>query len=368
MSSHSNKQAKFLLSHQKLVIFLGAGGVGKTSCSIAWALHAANQGRRVALISIDPAKRMAAALGMKVGLSLTRLDFECQGQLHATMLDTKAVFDNMVKKHAPDEQTYQKILHHPLYVAASTQLAGPAEYMALALIQELVENPDFDHIVVDTPPDTQALEFLKRPNILAGFKENKVMYWLVKPFALASRFGMERLFSVGEKLMGGLTKVTGFQALKMVSEFLLLMQHVIDGFQGAGETIQRVLASEKTSFVLVGGSRKDSIRSAKVLCYELKEMGYTLDWLLLNKMLSNQIKVEVAQQQDHAESMLNRSFKSLVDRVTAEHDAFQVISQFTEKTCKMRLGIKLLPETSVGLIGKEDFINFAKNFELSASS
>ncbi|MDD9950884.1 MAG: hypothetical protein OXT67_04890, partial [Zetaproteobacteria bacterium] len=320
-----------------------------------------------ALLSIDPAKRMAAALGLKIGLDLTPLDFDLPGRVDATMLDTKAVFDGMVRRHAPDVQTAEKILKHSLYQAASTQLAGPAEYMALALIQDLIENPKYDHIVVDTPPDTQALEFLRRPNILSGFRDHKVMYWLVKPFAVASRFGVDRLFSVGEKLMGGLSKVTGFQALRMVSEFLVLMQQVIDGFQTAGEAITAILGDAKTAFVLVASGRADSVRSAKVLCQHLDEMGYKLEWLLLNKCIPEDIReaLQYLKQQDLPQDAWKKDASLLVlqKRVDAEDRASQILRAEVQGLSSMGAGMLMLSESLEGLIGKQDFLQFSQQFE-----
>ena len=286
-----------LIKNTRILVLLGAGGVGKTTTSIVTALMGANQGRRVALLSIDPAKRLAAALGIPLSNQLQQIhipeSMHISGSIDAAMLDQKAVFDAMVRRHAPSLSTAESILAHPVYQAASTNLAGPLEYMALAKLQELAEDPRYDLVVLDTPPDTQALDFLARPNVLAGFMENKVMTWLIRPFLLAGRFGLAKLFSLSEKLMGGIAKVTGVNALQSFGEFLLLMQEVISGFHSSGEHIVKLLQSPNTSFLLVTAPTEAATRSATGILTELKNIGYSLNAILFNKCLPPAVRTNV---------------------------------------------------------------------------
>ena len=149
-----------LLKERRVFVLLGAGGVGKTSCSIGLAVAAARRGLRVGLLSIDPAKRLADALGIPLGHQLQEISLgpglPLHGSLKAAMLDQKAVFDAMVRRHAPDAATAAKILDNKLYKAASGKLSGSLEYMALAKLQDMVEDPSYDVIILDTPPDTHA--------------------------------------------------------------------------------------------------------------------------------------------------------------------------------------------------------------------
>jgi anion-transporting ArsA/GET3 family ATPase len=286
-----------LIKNTRILVLLGAGGVGKTTTSIVTALMGAHQGRRVALLSIDPAKRLAAALGIPLSNQLQQIhipeSMHISGSIDAAMLDQKAVFDAMVRRHAPSLSTAESILAHPVYQAASTNLAGPLEYMALAKLQELAEDPRYDLVVLDTPPDTQALDFLARPNVLAGFMENKVMTWLIRPFLLAGRFGLAKLFSLSEKLMGGIAKVTGVNALQSFGEFLLLMQEVISGFHSSGEHIVKLLQSPNTSFLLVTAPTEAATRSATGILTELKNIGYSLNAILFNKCLPPAVRTNV---------------------------------------------------------------------------
>jgi anion-transporting ArsA/GET3 family ATPase len=282
-----------LIAAKKVIVMVGAGGVGKTTSSALLAIRAALSGRRVALLSIDPAKRLANALGLTLGHEMQEVvlrpvhpdNKSSSGSLHAAMLDQKAVFDRMVNDHAPSEKVAARIMRDPLYRAASTNLSGPLEYMALAKLQELTMDSRFDLVVLDTPPDTHALDFLKRPNILAGFMENKVMSWLIKPVLAVGKLGFGRLIGAGEKLAGGVASLTGFTALRTFGEFLVLMQEVIQGFHKTGERVIETLRDRKTAFILVSVPTRAAERSTIFLADQLTEMDYRVDGLVINRCL-----------------------------------------------------------------------------------
>jgi len=321
------KNISHLLKNKKVIVCLGAGGVGKTTMSIVISTKAAKLGLKVALLSIDPAKRLASALGISLGNKLTPIEFpeelDIEGSVHAAMLDQKAVFDSMVYKHSPSANISIKILSHPLYKAASTNLSGPLEYMALAKLQELAENDEYDLVVLDTPPDTHALDFLARPNVLAGFMENKVMNWLIKPFVFAGRLGLGRLMSAGEKLMGGLASITGFSALKSFSEFLLLIQEVIEGFHKSGEQVLEILHRSTTAFILVTIPTFGAARSAQNIERQLRNMNYNCDFLLINKS----IPPEVVTALGHLKNSDNSAINALTKRMTGEKNVIQKLQK-----------------------------------------
>jgi len=284
-----------ILSEQSVVIAIGAGGVGKTTSSIAMSVQAAKLGRRVGLISIDPAKRLAAALGISLSgeLKALKLSTEFSGTIHAAMLDQNAVFDSMVDRFAKDEKQALKIKQHRFYQAASENLAGALEFMALAKLGDMIESKQFDLIVVDTPPDAHAVDFLARPDALSRFIDNKVTNVLLKPFALAQKFGLGSLLRTGEKLMGGMAKVTGVAALQMMAEFILLMQDVLAGFNQAGRRVQTVLSSPECSFVLVTGLRRGVEHSAIKMRNVLKEMNHDVDAVIVNRVLPVDVRHEI---------------------------------------------------------------------------
>lgn len=285
----NSSPAERMVLSQRVIVMIGSGGVGKTTSAIAIATLAAKHGKKVALLSIDPAKRLAAALGIPLGHELAPVRFpddaNITGSVHAAMLDQKAVFDGMVRKHAPSPHIADRILRDPLYLAASTNLSGPLEYMALARLQELADNPGWDLVVLDTPPDSHALDFLARPNVLAGFLENKVIAKLLKPVVMAGKFGFGGIAAISERLLGGVTSLTGFSALRKFGEFVVLMQEVIEGFHASGERVLEILRRPSSSFVLVTVPTKAATRSAQYMGDELGRLGYALDGVVFNRCL-----------------------------------------------------------------------------------
>lgn len=302
-----------LVQTQRVIVMIGSGGVGKTTSSIAVAIEAARQGKRVALLSIDPARRLAAALGITLGHELSVVRFPesagIKGTLKAAMLDQKAVFDAMVKKHAPSPHIVDRILRDPLYIAASTNLSGPLEYMALARLQELADSPDIDVVVLDTPPDTHALDFLARPNVLAGFLEGKVISKLLKPVVFAGKLGFSGFSAITGKLLGGVTKLTGFGALKTFGEFIILMQEVIEGFHASGERVLEILRRPSSSFILVAVPTKAATRSAGHLGEELGKLGYALDGVVFNRCLPKSVLEGLASASDEQAAILQTRAK-----------------------------------------------------------
>lgn len=335
-----------LLANKSIVVLIGAGGVGKTTTSIATAIAAARLGKKVALLSIDPAKRLADALGIPLGSNLSPIAFPpesgIKGSVAAAMLDQKVVFDKMVREHSPSTVIAERILKDPLYKAASTNLAGPLEYMALARLRELADDPAFDLVVLDTPPDTHALDFLARPNLLQGFMDNKVLSWLVKPFLVASKFGLGRFATMGEKLMGGMAQVTGISALKSFGEFLVLMQEVIEGFHKAGERVVQLLKREETAFVLVTVPTCAAVRSAGFLAAQLESMDYRLAALVFNRCLvasvaeaashSSAPEVDLIRRRHAGETRVIESLKS---RVSARLASDLVIVSIEEQAVEL---------------------------------
>jgi anion-transporting ArsA/GET3 family ATPase len=348
-----------LIETKRVIVVLGAGGVGKTSSAIALALRGAEAGKKVALLSIDPAKRLAAAMGLELSgkLSTVVIDksYGFKGYLDATMLDQKEVFDSMVIKHAPSQKIADRILIHPVYKAASTNLSGPLEYMALAKLQEIVENESYDLIVLDTPPDTHALDFLARPNVLAGFMENKVMSWMIKPFQLAGKFGLGRLLNAGEKMMGGIAKITGVSSLHAFADFLVLMQEVIEGFHRSGEKVVQTLKDKRTGFVMISVPLENSCRSTSFIADQLSLLGYSCDGLILNRCLPHAV-VDAATSSSHSEV---KSF--IQDRATNQTALATRLAIDLQKRFPA-LVVQKMEEFQNDLGSVDGMINFSRKF------
>ncbi|MCX6116621.1 MAG: AAA family ATPase [Proteobacteria bacterium] len=358
-SSLSSSKVAQMLGSQRVIVMIGSGGVGKTTSSVALAVAAARAGRKVGLLSIDPAKRLADALGIRLGHELSVVHIpgasEAGGSLRAAMLDQKIVFDNMVRKHAPSERIAEKILKDPMYIAASTNLSGPLEYMALARLQELVDDPSMDLVILDTPPDTHALDFLGRPNVLAGFLEGKVMSKILKPVVFAGRLGLSGIATMSEKLLGGVTSVTGFGALKKFGEFILLMQEVIEGFHKSGERVIEILKRPSSSFIIVVVPTRASVRSAQHLVDQLNELQYSLDGVIFNRALPNQshsghdklegTEKEIIKTRSKGESAVISELRDHASRNHRNANLWTIsIAEKTEDLCSVDAIVKLSDE------------------------
>ena len=320
-----------LIEQRRVVVVLGPGGVGKTTTAVGLALAAARTGQRVALISIDPAKRLAAAMGISLGAELkpVPLPSEYTGKLTACMLDQAAVFDMMVERYTSPERT-ARIFAIKIYHQASRNLGGPLEYMALAKLADVIQGDSMDLVVVDTPPDTHAIDFLVKPNVLAGFVEKRVMTWLIKPFHLARRVGFGRVLGFGERLMGGIAAVTGIKMLEMFSEFLVLMDEVIRGFHLAGQQVAAALRSDDAGCVLVMGPTPASLRSALALRDALRFEGFALDALLINRYPSawqQQVGPELVAALKAEEPLMARLVQGLLRRQEFLAELLQSLSE-----------------------------------------
>lgn len=349
-----------LCDQRKALIISGPGGVGKTTFAATIAIGAAMGGRRVALLSIDPAKRLADAIGIKIGEEMSRVKLKGLREsafLDAGILDHKAVFDRMVHAYAKTPEEAEKILDHPLYQAASANMAGPLEYMALAKFRELYADPKYDLVVLDTPPDTQALDFLARPNILAGFVESKVLTWLLKPFVLASKIGLTAFFAVGEKVMGNIAAITGAKSLRILAEFLLLMQNVIKGFHQASEEILSILRQKSTGFVLIGTCTDSSFRSISLISAELKSLAYQADAIVFNRVLPASIREE---HQRLNGSIHARSYWSSITRRLAAEDRIWDSGKRLAESFASHPFLKILHERDEPLEAVDKLTNFAK--------
>ena len=306
------------LLDSKAVVFVGPGGVGKTTSAVVFSLLAAWQGKKVGLLSIDPSKRLASALGMNLTgkPKLINLGHGVKGTIHAGVVDLKQIFDDKVREFSKSQAKIDKILAHPLYKAASTNLSGPVEYMSLARFQEMVDGGDFDIVVLDTPPDHHALDFLTRPNVLAGFMDKKIIQWMVKPFALAGRLGLGKLFSIGEKLMGGLAQITGLSTLHKFAEFVVDLQEVIEGFHKLGTRTLEIFASKSTRFVLVSSVHQDRVYAIKSLGEKLVELGFKNPDMIINRCLPK----EVAEDLKGVDHGTNPILEELAQRIEREND------------------------------------------------
>src|SRR5436190_10544671 len=253
----------------EICICAGAGGVGKTSTSAAIALGAARRGRRAAVLTIDPAKRLANALGLeKLGNEPRRVrGVQGDGELWAMMLDAKRTFDDLVETYASDEKTRDAVLSNRIYKELSSAVSGSQEYMAMEKLYELHALGEYDLLVLDTPPTRNALDFLDAPERLHRFIDSRSLRF----FLSGGRTGLKLVGRGSSLLFGGLQRVTGIDLLRDLSEFFQSFGSMSEGFRARAERVIELLGSDATVFLLVTSPRRDAINEAIYFHRRLRE-------------------------------------------------------------------------------------------------
>jgi anion-transporting ArsA/GET3 family ATPase len=280
-----------LVGDHDMVVCVGSGGVGKTTVAAALALGAAQRGQRALVMTIDPARRLADALGIEeLGNEpleipvATRTSADCPGRLHAMMLDTKQTFDDMVERFSESAEAKSRILENPIYQHLSTALAGSAEYAAMEKVFELHESGRFDVIVVDTPPSQHALDFLDTPRRLAGFLESRIAQLLLRPALGVGGFGL-RVFARGsQRFLGLLESVSGVTFLEDLSEFLVVFESMAAGFLARAEQVEDLLLGTQTGFLLVSGPGVQVVKHTEGLLEQLDAARVPVLGLALNRV------------------------------------------------------------------------------------
>lgn len=272
----------------EIIVCCGSGGVGKTTASAALALRAAEQGRRVCVLTIDPARRLAQSMGLteldNTPRPVSDIDTSAGGSLDAMMLDMKRTFDEVVEAHASPEKA-QQVLANPFYVALSSSFAGTQEYMAMEKLGQLhaesVEGErHWDLIVVDTPPSRSALDFLDAPERLSSLLDGRFIKLLLAPAK-----GPARLLSAGFGVVtGALNKVLGAQVLSDVQTFVAAFDTLFGGFRQRAEATYALLQTGGNAFIVVAAPEPDAMREAAYFTERLAEEQMPLAGLVVNRV------------------------------------------------------------------------------------
>jgi anion-transporting ArsA/GET3 family ATPase len=279
-----------LLQGKRVCICAGSGGVGKTTTSAAIAAGMAARGMKVAVLTIDPAKRLADSLGLpELGNEERQVDpalFEEAGldaeggELWAMMLDAKETFDELISRHAPDEETRDRILNNRIYQQLSAALAGSQEYMAMEKLFELHAEDRYDLLVLDTPPTRNALEFLDAPQRLTQFIEGRALQAFLKPTGLATK-----VFGRGASMaLSGLKRVTGVDLLEDLAEFFQAFSGMVGGFQERAKRVNELLADRETAFLVVCAPQGEPISEAVYFHRKLVEAKLPFGGVIVNKV------------------------------------------------------------------------------------
>ena len=283
-----------LLASREIVVACGPGGVGKTTSAAAAAAMAAwRHGGKVLVLTVDPAKRLANALGLEgIGNNERRVPDEAfasagarpRGELWAAMLDTKESWDALIRRHAPDERTRDEILRNPLYGQISSRFVQSHDYIAMERLYEIHAGGDYDLIVVDTPPTRNALDFLDAPERMAEFFSSRLLRWLIVPYR--SRFvnvATRPFYQVADRILGT-------QFLADISEFFILFQSMYAGFVERAEAVTRLLSDRRTTFMVVSTLEATPVREAEFFSEELTARKLHLGAVVLNKVLPEYLR------------------------------------------------------------------------------
>lgn len=270
-----------MLARKDVCIVAGSGGVGKTTTSAAIALGMAARGKKVAVLTIDPAKRLANSLGLpELGNEERQVEADVSGELWAMMLDSKRTFDDLVEWHAPDEKTRDAVLGNRIYQELSNAVAGSQEYMAMEKLHELHLEGRYDLLVLDTPPTRNALDFLDAPKRLSTFIDSRSLQLFTAPGFM----GMKVLGRGTGVVFGVMKKLTGIDLLEDLSEFFRSFGDMSQGFRERAERVNALLADSRTAFLLVTSPRRDSIEEAGWFHHRLLDSGMPFAGAVVNRV------------------------------------------------------------------------------------
>ncbi len=284
-----------LLATKEIVVFCGSGGVGKTSVAASAAMGAASRlGGKVLVLTIDPAKRLATALGLE-GIGnlahqvppevMKAAGLEPRGELWAAMLDTKQSWDDLVLRHAKDEETAYRILENRLYHNLTARFVQSHDYIAMERLYEIHSGGEYDLIIIDTPPTRNAIDFLEAPARMADFFGGRLLRWLTLPYRVGGKRG-NRVLSVASRPFYQMAdRVLGSKFLEDIAEFFLLFQSMYDGFVQRANAVEQLLHDRRTTFAVVTTLEAAPLHEAERFCSELVARKFHLGALVLNKTL-----------------------------------------------------------------------------------
>lgn len=321
-----------------VVVCAGPGGVGKTTTAAALALGLAGSGRRVAVVTIDPARRLASALGMSELenepcrvpdelLAEHGIELAARGELWAMMLDAKRTFDALIARLAPDAAARDRVLANRIYQEVSSVVAGTQEFTAVAKLYELHREGRFDTIVLDTPPSRNALDFLDAPSRMTGFLEGRALRMFLVPGGLAAR-----LLGRGTGLVLSMfSRFTGVDLLADLSEFFGALAGMVDGFRERAHGVEQLLRDAETAFLLVTSPEPEPVRETLYFAEQLAAAELRRAATIVNRVHEDGLQghtereVEALLAEELGEQLAGRVAANLADfDVLARRDALSV--------------------------------------------
>ncbi len=270
-----------LVAERSVIVCCGSGGVGKTTVSATFALAAARAGRRSCVVTVDPARRLADALGVEsLPNTPTEVEGDWAGHLHALMLDSQGTFDDLVQRYARTPEQAESILANRLYQNLAGALSGTQEYMAMEKLYELVNSKEFDVVVVDTPPTRNALDLLDAPRRLTRFLENRLFRAILVP----TRMSLRAVGVATQALLRTIARVAGAEIVQDAVSFFQAFEGMEDGFRSRASAVHELLADPATAYVLVTTARPDAVAEAGFFAEKLGERAVAVAALVVNRI------------------------------------------------------------------------------------
>ncbi|TMR39145.1 ArsA family ATPase, partial [Actinomadura geliboluensis] len=306
----------------KIIVCCGSGGVGKTTTAAALGVRAAERGRDVVVLTVDPARRLAQSMGLSELDNNPRkieIDGDDGGELHAMMLDMKRTFDEIVEAHADPDRAKQ-ILANPFYQSLSSSLSGTQEYMAMEKLGQLHRSGAWDLIIVDTPPSRNALDFLDAPERMGRFLDGRFMKILAAPAKTGGRFGVKVISAGFGMFTGAINKVLGVQLLRDVQTFVAAFDTMFGGFRERAEKTFKLLQTPGTAFLVVAAPEPDALREASYFVERLAEERMPLAGLVVNRVHESAADgLSAARSQAAAETLEERGEHTLTAALLRLH-------------------------------------------------
>lgn len=273
-----------LLEQQTVIVCVGAGGVGKTTTAAALALEAAQRGRRVCVVTIDPARRLSDAMGFDpdraIGNEPQQIDIAVKGELWAVMLDTSTTFDALIRTYAPSEEQAQNILTNDFFRNIADSMSGAHEYMAMEKLYELHNDERFDLVVVDTPPTSNAIDFLEAPDRITQFLDHRLYKILVTPNG-----GLARVVNfAAQGFLRTVARIVSASVVDDAIEFFATFDGMEEGFRGRAVAVHELLVADDTAFILVTVPRNDTVDDAAAFIETLAAADIAVDAIVVNRV------------------------------------------------------------------------------------
>jgi anion-transporting ArsA/GET3 family ATPase len=307
-----------LLETKRVVIAVGAGGVGKTTTAAALGVAAAQRGKRVLCLTIDPAHRLAQSLGLERMTTEAKVvdpapfaaaGAPLKGELTVMMLDTKTTFDELVTRHSSSPEKAKRLLENKLYKYVSTQLAGTQEYMAMEKLVAVHHDPRYDLVLLDTPPTTNALDFLDAPKRMIDALDSSTMKWFIEAFESTGKLSLNLLARSAAVVLKGIGKLVGGGFLEAMAEFITSLNDLFGGFRSRASVLEKTLRSPDVAFVLVTSPSPVSIQEVLYFEGRLKEAKMPRGAFVVNRVRLPPAQAEGLCEADVTEALVAKGIR-----------------------------------------------------------